>query len=127
MQSRQQDSRDERPLGELFADLAREIGDLMRQELTLARTEMTQKATRVGRNIGTLAVGGAVVYAGFLALVAAAILVLAAIGVPWWLSALVSWSRQWAVCSSSVALLLCDRPILLHGARCKHCGTIRNW
>jgi uncharacterized membrane protein YqjE len=89
MQSRQQDSRDERPLGELFADLAREIGDLMRQELTLARTEMTQKATRVGRNIGTLAVGGAVVYAGFLALVAAAILVLAAIGVPWWLSALI--------------------------------------
>jgi hypothetical protein len=89
MQSRQQDSRDERPLGELFADLAREIGDLMRQELTLARTEMTQQAPRVGRNIGTLAVGGAVVYAGFLALVAAAILVLAAIGVPWWLSALI--------------------------------------
>jgi uncharacterized membrane protein YqjE len=89
MQSRQQDSRDERPLGELFADLAREIGDQMRQELNLAKTEMTQKATRVGRNIGALAVGGAVVYAGFLALVAAAILVLAAIGVPWWLSALI--------------------------------------
>jgi len=61
----------------------------MRQELTLAKTEMTQKATRVDRNIGALAVGGAVVYAGFLALVAAAILVLAAIGVPWWLSALI--------------------------------------
>ena len=89
MQSRQGDSRADRSLGELFADLARELSDLMRQELTLAKTEMTDKATRVGKNVGALAVGGAVAYAGFLALLAAIILALGALGVPWWLSALI--------------------------------------
>ncbi len=89
MQDRQRDSREERSLGELFSDLARELSELVRQELALAKTEMTEKATRVGTNIGTLAVGGAVAYAGFLALVAAVILGLAALGVPWWLAALI--------------------------------------
>jgi len=79
--------RDDRSLGELFADLSRETTTLVRQEVDLAKTEMTQKASRVLKNIGFLAIGGAVAYAGFLAIIAAVIILLAAI-LPWWLSAL---------------------------------------
>src|SRR3712207_8586422 len=44
--------------------------------------------SRVGRDIGFLAIGGAVAYAGFLAIVATVIIALGANGVPWWLAAL---------------------------------------
>jgi Na+/H+ antiporter NhaC len=80
--------KDERSLGELFGDLARESSTLLRQEIALARTELAEKGTEVGKDIGRLAVGGAVAYAGFLAIIAAVIIGLAAAGVPWWLSAL---------------------------------------
>ncbi len=79
---------DDRSLGELFADLARESSTLIRQEVELAKVELSQKASRTGRDVGFLAIGGAVIYAGFLAIMAAVIIVLAANGVPWWLAAL---------------------------------------
>ncbi len=81
--------RDERSLGELFAELSRELTTLVRQEAELAKTEMSQKAATVGRNVGFLAAGGAVAYAGFLALIAALIIGLGQLGLPWWLSALI--------------------------------------
>jgi hypothetical protein len=81
-------SKPEPTLGELFSDLTREIGTLVRQEVTLATTEMSQKASRVGRGVGILALGGFVAYAGLLAIVAAVIIVLANV-MPWWLAALV--------------------------------------
>jgi xanthine/uracil permease len=84
----QQQRGDDRSLGELFAELARETSTLVRQEVELAKTEMTQKASRVGKSVGMLAVGGAIAYAGLLAILAAIIIGLAALGVPWWLSAL---------------------------------------
>jgi fatty acid desaturase len=80
---------DERSIGELFGDLARETSMLVRQEVQLATTEMTQKATAVGKDIGFLAVGGAIAYAGLLALIATLIIILATIGLPWWLAALI--------------------------------------
>jgi len=89
MQERRVERRDERSLGELFADLAQEMTTLVRQELVLARTELSQKAAHVGRDIGFLALGGAVAYAGFLAIIAAVIFILAEIGLPWWLAALI--------------------------------------
>ncbi|MDB5081144.1 MAG: hypothetical protein JWP00_3068 [Chloroflexi bacterium] len=79
----------ERSLGDLFADLSREIITLVRQEITLARTELGQTASKVGRDIGFLAVGGLVIYAGFLAILAALVIILGTIGLPWWLSALI--------------------------------------
>jgi len=75
-------------LGELFANLSRETTTLVRQEIQLAKTEMTQKATRLGKDIGFLVVGGAVIYAGVLAILAALIMLLAMV-IPGWLSALV--------------------------------------
>ena len=83
-----QDTKDDRSLGELFAELTREMGTLVRAEVELARVEMTRKASRVGKDIGFLAAGAAVAYAGLLAILAAVIIGLAALGVPWWLAAL---------------------------------------
>ncbi|SRR5579884_489666 len=79
----------DRSLGELFADLSRETGDLVREEVALAKTELSHKAGAVGKDVGFLAAGGAVVYAGFLALMAAVIIGLAQLGVTWWVSALI--------------------------------------
>ncbi len=79
--------RDDRSLGELFSELAQETSTLVRQEVTLAKTEMSQKASRAGKHVGILAAGGAVAYAGLLAILAALIVLLNNI-MPLWLSAL---------------------------------------
>ena len=84
-----QERKEDRSLGELFAELAADMGTLVRKEVELARTEMTQKASRVGKDVGFLAVGGAVAYAGLLAIVAAIIIGLATLGLQWWLAALI--------------------------------------
>ena len=65
-----------RPLGDLFGDLASDMSNLVRQEVALAKLEVTQKAKYLGRNVGYLVVGGAVAYAGLLAVIAAIILLL---------------------------------------------------
>jgi hypothetical protein len=82
-----QQSRDDRSLGELFSELAQETSTLVRQEVNLAKTEMSQKASRAGRHIGVLAAGGAVAYAGLLAILAGVIVLLDNV-MPLWLSAL---------------------------------------
>ena len=80
-------SKDDRSLGELFSALARDTSTLVRQEVQLAKTEMGQKATRVGKDVGFLAAGGAVAYAGLLAILAGIIVLLGQV-IPMWLSAL---------------------------------------
>ena len=84
-----QTRRDERSLGELFGDLARDMGVLVRQEVGLATTEMTHKVTHAARDIAMIAVGALVVYAGLLAILAALIIGLEAMGLNWWQSALI--------------------------------------
>ena len=81
-------SMDNRPLGDLFGDLATDMSNLVRQEVTLAKVEITQKAKYVGRNVGYLVIGGAVAYAALLAIIAAVIMLLAKF-VPNWGSALI--------------------------------------
>ncbi|MDQ3800312.1 MAG: phage holin family protein [Acidobacteriota bacterium] len=81
-------TREERSLGELFSELAAETSTLVRQEVALAQTELTQKATKVGKNVGFLVVGGAVGYAALLAVIAAVIIGLANF-IPAWAAALV--------------------------------------
>ena len=82
-----QQSRDDRSLGELFSELAQETSTLVRQEVNLAKTEMSHKASRAGRHIGVLAAGGAVAYAGLLAILAGVIVLLDNV-MPLWASAL---------------------------------------
>jgi len=79
---------DDRSLGELFSDLTRDVGTLVRQEVQLATSEMSQTVSAAGKDIGMLAGGGMVLYAGFLVLLAA-ITVGIANFIPLWISALI--------------------------------------
>lgn len=79
---------DNRSLGELFGELTRELSMLMRQEMTLARKETVQILSSATKNLIWLTVGAVVLFAGFLALIATAIIAIA-YALPWWLSALI--------------------------------------
>ncbi len=81
--------RDERSLGDLFSDLSRETTTLVRQEVQLAKAELTQSATEAARGVGMLVAGGAVAYAGLLFLLLAIVFGLIEAGWDAWLSALV--------------------------------------
>ena len=86
-QQQMQLQRDERSMGDLFKELAAETGTLVRQEVALAQVEISAKASRVGKNVGYLAVGGAVGFAAVLALLAGIVLGLSYF-VPAWLAAI---------------------------------------
>jgi len=79
---------DDRSLGELLGDLSREVTTLVRQEMALAKAEVGQKASKIGKDVGFIAAGGLVAYAGVLALVAFLILALDHV-MPLWAAALV--------------------------------------
>ncbi len=86
----------DRSLGDLLRDLSTETGDLLRKEVELAKTELSEKAARVGTNLGAVALGGAMAFAGGLALLFAAISGLTALlatflplGVAVWLAPLI--------------------------------------
>jgi drug/metabolite transporter (DMT)-like permease len=64
---------EERSLGQILRELRDESSQLLRKEVELAKTEMSEKASRVGSNVGALAVGGGVAFAGALALLAAVV------------------------------------------------------
>ncbi len=78
-----------RSLPDLLSDLTTQMSTRGRQEVELARTEMTSKATRAGRGAAMIGAGGAVAYAGFLVLAAAVVALLVEIGLDLWLAALV--------------------------------------
>jgi uncharacterized membrane protein len=64
----------ERSIGELFGQLTQDMTLLVRQEVQLARTEMSEKISRVAANLVSVGAGGFVAYLGGLALVGALIL-----------------------------------------------------
>jgi hypothetical protein len=66
--------RQERSIGELFGQLTQDMTLLVRQEIQLARTEMSDKLSRFTTNLVSVLSGGFVAYLGGLALVAAVIL-----------------------------------------------------
>ena len=83
-----QQLKENRSVGELIADLAGETGTLIRQEITLAQTELTNKAVSVGTDIGFLAVGGVFGLAA-LGSIVASIIIGVGLFIPLWLSALI--------------------------------------
>ncbi len=105
-----QTAKDDRSLGELFTDLAGQTGALVREEVSLARAELTAKATQAGKDVVTLAIGGAVAYAGALAILAGVILVLATF-LPAWLAALIVGV---IVGAAGITLLQRGRAALAH-------------
>lgn len=88
---------DGRSIAALLQELRDETTILLRQEVALAKTEMTEKATHAGRNIAYLAAGGLVAFAGVLFLLLAAsnaiLIGLEALGlgpaVSWWLAPMI--------------------------------------
>lgn len=82
------DIKNDKSIGELFADLTQGVSTLVRQEVQLAKTEITEHISAGVKGIGFLVVAGCFAFVGFQALVAAAILALALI-LPWWLAALI--------------------------------------
>ncbi len=78
-----QRTRENQSVGELLGDLYRGVSQVISLEIELAKTEIGQKASRVGKNVGLLAAGGAIAYAGFLALLAAIIAALATFTYTW--------------------------------------------
>ena len=79
---------EQRPLGELFSELASNTGTLVRKEVELVAVEMTVKAKTAGRNAAMVAVGSAVTLLGVMALMAALALGLGTF-MPLWAAALV--------------------------------------
>jgi len=77
-------SRDDRSLGQLFGDLSRQLGTLVRQEIELAKTETTSRVTTLGRDAAMIAAGGALAYAALLVGLVGIAILLVDIGVePW--------------------------------------------
>ncbi|GIH46838.1 Putative Holin-X, holin superfamily III [Microbispora rosea] len=74
--------------GELVRRLSEDVSRLIRDELRLARLEMTRKGKRAGMGAGLLGAAGLVAFYGGGALVATAILALALV-LPAWASALI--------------------------------------
>lgn len=83
------DRTDNRSLAELFSELSRETGQLVRQEIELATTEMTAKAKKAGVQVGIAAAGGALMHAGLLVALATLVIALTQLGLAAWLSALI--------------------------------------
>lgn len=75
-------------LGKLFSDLTEKTSLLMRQEVALAKKELSETVSQALGDVIMLAVGAALAYIGLLALIAAAILGLALV-LPAWASALI--------------------------------------
>jgi len=72
---RQQEARanGRRPLAGLFSDLWRETTTLVHDEVELAKADISDKVTQAGRGVGAVAAGGAVLFAGFIVLLFAAV------------------------------------------------------
>lgn len=62
---------EDRSLGRLFRDLSTEIVALLRQEIDLAKTEVSEKVAQVGAMSRAVAIGAALGLGGALALLAA--------------------------------------------------------
>lgn len=79
---------DDRSVGDLLGELYQGASQVISLEIELAKTELGQKASRVGKNVGFLAAGGAIAYAGFLVILFGIVGLLALL-IPTWLSALI--------------------------------------
>lgn len=79
--------KEQRSLTALFSDLVRETTDLVRKEIALAKSELSQKATKVKSGVSCLAIGGALLFAALLFMLNAAVA---------WLSVVMPNAPVWA-------------------------------
>ena len=77
--------RDDRSLGELFAELSEKTSTLVQKEIELARHEMTRSATTLARNSARIVIGGLVAYTGAIVALIGVAWLLVTLGLPTWL------------------------------------------
>ena len=81
-------ARETQPTAALLRRVVDELATLLTQEATLATSELSRSIDGLKSGIGSIASGGAVMFAGFLALLEAAIIALAKV-LPGWLAAVI--------------------------------------
>lgn len=64
---------DPRPMTGLISDIFRDISDLVREEIALAKAEASEKLTKMQVALIAIAIGGAVAFAGLIVLLDAAV------------------------------------------------------
>ena len=84
---RSEPSFEDRSLKELVSNLGKDMGLLVRQEMQLAKAEVSEKVSNVTKGAVKIGAGAFVAYAGVLALTAALVLLAITIGISPWLSA----------------------------------------
>jgi hypothetical protein len=72
-------TKQDQSLGALIRELTNEVTLLFRQEVELAKTEISEKAANAGKNVGAIAIGGAIALLGGLTLLTAVVTGLGAV------------------------------------------------
>lgn len=75
-------------LGSLISELTQEASTLVRQEVELAKTEVSHTAKRLGKGAGFIGAGAVLGFAGLLAFIATCIILLAVV-LKLWIAALI--------------------------------------
>jgi hypothetical protein len=82
--------RTDRSLGELFSDLSQQTADLIRQEMRLAKAELSDKFSDAGRHAMMIGAAVAFALAAVIAVAAATTLLMISFGLEPWLSAAIT-------------------------------------
>jgi uncharacterized membrane protein YqjE len=80
----------DRSLGELFSDLSQQTAELVRQEMRLAKVELSEKAADVGRHAMMIGAGVAFALAAVVTIAAAVTLLLVGAGFEPWVAAVIA-------------------------------------
>jgi precorrin-3B methylase len=80
----------DRSLGELFSELSEQTGALVRQEMRLAKTELSDKLSGVGRHAAMIGAAAVFGLTALIAVGAAITLLLIDLGVQPWVSAVIT-------------------------------------
>ena len=80
----------DRSLGELFSDLSQQTAELIRQEMRLAKAELSDKLSDVGRHVAMIAAAAVFGLASLMAVTAGIVLLLIEVGVVPWLAAVIT-------------------------------------
>ncbi|CAL9421008.1 hypothetical protein SUDANB176_01862 [Streptomyces sp. enrichment culture] len=83
-------------VGELVGQATEQLSRLVRQEVALAKVELSEKGRRAGRGGGMLGAAGAFAYAGLLALAGTGVAALSLV-LPVWAAALIVTALLFAV------------------------------
>lgn len=80
----------DRSLGELFSDLSQQTAELIRHEMRLAKVELSDKLSDVGKHVAMIAAAAVFALAALMTVTAGIVLLLVELGVEPWLAAAIT-------------------------------------